>query len=299
MFVDGENSDLALECVCRAFDNAECPESMHIYVLVPLSSTKPTVWDTGLASTCSARSSNSYSQTLFETNVHIYKMSFKHFGKGGVSTVTQVLHSLESIQSDELILWLPYLSKLDLHWDTKVLEDWTTLPTDSALSFPLQMVSSLEKGIEDLILFKKNESLPCFYFITSSHDLAIRPQAKALTHTTPYLSVGYPLLMKKSSFLLESGHDLEISFGLWKQSISMFVSKYSLGFTYLNQSSSSSLNSFSTEWLELIGIKGSLRIQGLMGMSAQPTLQEKVFKYGSEIKYQSFKESLVMEGYEE
>jgi hypothetical protein len=290
----GHDADLAMDCVCRLLDCADCPQLINVFVLVPLSTSKPTVWDTSLAATCSAFPR--YSK-FFENNVHIYKMSLKHYGKGGLSIITQTIHSLESILNDDWVVWMPYLSKLELHWDTKLVEDWKVLPERSVLSFPLQQVPSLEKGIEDMLFLKKLERLPFFYTITSS-GVSIRVQAKPSVHPSLYLGLGYPLVTKKQHFLFSTEDDFQESYALWKSSVSIYVSKHSLGFTHLNKSSSQTMVQ-DKEWLQRIGIRDTVTIQGLMGMSSSPLLQEKILKYGSEIKYQSFKESLVMEGFEE
>jgi hypothetical protein len=297
IFVDGgQDPDLAMECVCRAMDSADCPELLHIFVLVPLSSSlKPTVWDTSLTSTCAAYPRYT---TFFEANVHIYKMSLRSYGSGGIGTVTDCVQSLQSLKDDDLVMWLPYLSKLEISWDTKLFEEWSSLLPQSLLSFPLQQAPSLEKGIEDMILFKKIESFPCFYFLTPTYDLSIRPQAKPQTHPSLYISTGYPLLTEKRFFFIHSTDDLSASYALWKLKVSLYVSKHSLGFTFRNQSSSPVLPD--EEWSNLIGIKkGTVSIQALMGMSDTPSLDEKILKYGSEIKYESFKETLMMEDYQE
>jgi len=296
VFIDGgPDPDLAMECVCRALDASDCPENVQVYVLVPLSSSlKPTVWDSAIANTCAAFPRYN---TYFESSVHIYKMSLKSYGQGGLNTVAYVLNTLESIHPEDLVVWLPYLSKLELNWDSKLLEDWISLKPESVLSFPLQHAPSLEKGIEDMIMFKKISSLPCFYFLTPDLDISIRPQANPELHKTLYLSTGYPMVLQKKSFIT-SKDDFSTCYEFEKQNISLYVSKHSLGFTLMKTTTSQSLQC--KDWLELVGIKnGVVSIRALMGMSAHPNLSEKILKYGSEIKYQSFKEMLLMEGYQE
>jgi hypothetical protein len=331
---------------------ADCPENIHIFVIIPTQYfTRKSPWDTQLESTCSSHPRYS---TFFEKNVHLFKIGIPRYAQGGLQTVANILGDLETIKENELVVWVPILSKLEKHWDTHVLKDWGTITRGSSgvteeglsqsasgtsasgtsasgtacsstlkhraiLSYPLQTVPSLEQDIEGYLFQREITSTPSYYFINSFFNLECRSFAKTDWHRAPpiqslYVSFNYPVVMINSSLqqMKEIIHteDLQFSFALARQSYNIFIGMHSIGFTYRKNTSSVPIGLNTTleqslefrEWAEKIGIQcilnqGSMEckilLHGKMGTGKDVPLQEKIIKWGTEIKYQTFREALL------
>jgi hypothetical protein len=315
VFIDAGIDDphRSMECVCRALDASDCPESLNVYVIIPTSSFRRSTWETSLEAMCTAYPRYN---TFFESNVHLYKMSSQHYGTGGLHVVGTILNNLETISAQDLVVWLPPLIKLDEGWDTSIVHDWTA---GSVLSYPMQQVPSLEQNIEGYLLRRENKSSPCYYFIDSSLQLGCRPQVKPHLIESNYLSLFYPLIATKEYLLLLTKNgiesicdDLDFSFRVQNTS-KIYVGSRALGFTYRKGAANPIKNLWKLwesqefkKWAEKIGIefceeKRSIKVllHGSMGTVRDPLLTDKITRWGTEVKYESFREELLYEEQEE
>jgi len=307
---DDNSSQQAMDCVCRALDMADCPETINIFVLIPTQSfSKRSSWDTQLELTCSAQSRYA---TFFENSVHLYKMGVPRYGIGGLSIISEIAEELETIQENDVVVWLPFLTKLDMHWDTNIFADWSALVSShSILSYPMKTVPTLEQDIEGFLLRKDIKSLPSFYFINSFLNLECRYFAKPSGNPLEslYASTKYPLVMSKRSLSTLRGvpeEDFLFSYQLFSKSYKIFLGMHAIGFSYLKNRSSfpralnKNVDSKFLTWLSDIGLhltekNTTVLLQGKLGVGKQVSLQEKIIKYGTEIKYQAFREALIAE----
>lgn len=317
---DELSSQKAMECACRALDMADCPEKVHVFVIIPTQYfARKSSWDNHLESICSSQSRYS---TFFESNMHLFKIGTLRYASGGLKTVAKILVDLETIESHEIVVWMPILSKVEKCWDTHIRKDWNSVNTVShndrkstILSYPMLTVPSLEQDIEGYLFQREITSTPSYYFINSSLNLECRPFASNLKSVveTLYISSNYPMVMSKTCFTsIENcihGEDLQFSFALQSQSQSqLFIGMHSIGFTYRRNTSAVPLGlgiaiqhlpGFK-DWVESIGIKVTdgfleVMIQGKLGVGKRVSLDEKILKWGTEIKYESFKEAYLSE----
>ena len=317
---DELSSQRAMECVCRALDMAVCPENIHIFVIIPTQYfARKSSWDTQLESTCSSQSRYS---TFFENNVHLFKLGLPRYARGGLQTVANILSDLETIQESELIVWMPILTRLEKNWDAHVRKDWESVSTvtdEPVLSYPMHTVPTLEQDIEGYLFQREIKSTPCYYFINSFFNLESRSFAKT-EHSaqSSFLSCNYPLVTKNSSLKqikeIIHGEDFQFSYAMARYSI--FLGMHSIGFTHRKNTSSVPVGLFTSleqsaefrEWAEKVGIhclftqegvRCKVMLHGKMGTGKEVSLQEKINKWGTEIKYQTFREALLSEEAEE
>ena len=321
VFVDAGADDLssqqAMDCMCRALDMADCPENINIIVIIPTKIfSKRSSWDVQLESTCSAQSRYA---TFFENNVHLYKMGVSRYATGGLQIVSQVAEELEIIKKNDLVMWLPLLTKLEMHWDANIWIDWSTLLVPkSILSYPLKTVPSLEQDIEGFLLRKEVKSTPSYYFINSFFNLEcrslVKPDSLLAPLETLYASTRYPLVMSKDSLIslreiFTTEEEFQFSYGLFSKSYKIFLGMHAIGFSYLKNTSSvpngldESLKNIDFQnWASDIGLHMSkdstikvVLLHGKLGVGKHVTLEEKIIKYGTEIKFQAFREALIAE----
>jgi hypothetical protein len=317
VFIDaGEDDPLytrALDCVCRALDSAECPERINIYVLLPLrTGGKKSLFETSLDSTCTAFSTYS---TFFEANVHVYKLTMAHYGTGGLEAVSHCLKELESIHDDDVLVWIPTTVKLDHHWDSNIKSDWlrakksTESEVDTTtylLSYPLLPLPTFEQNLENILFFKTQTSSPSYFYIDHTLTLGCRAQVNPSLFRTQVISAHYPFVVNKSTFLKNFSNyceeELGLSFSL--RQIPLYVGKTSIGFTLRKSSTTlahtkSKLSNYSSDffsWLEDRGVVNfNVDPYAFMGVEKRATLEEKQMKWGTEVKFQSFKESLLLD----
>jgi len=317
VFVDAGLDDVysqqAMDCVCRALDMADCPENINVFVVIPTQVfSKRSSWDIQLESTCTAQSRYA---TFFESSVHLYKMGVSRYKTGGLSLIAEVVQELETIQKDDLVMWLPFLTKLDRHWDANIVADWNTLVfPKSILSYPMKTVPTLEQDIQGYLFQTEIKSMPSYYFINSSLNLECRSLAKPNNNyplESLYASTKYPLVMSKDSFQtlggIQTEEDFQFSYGLFSNLFKVFLGMHALGFTYLKNTSTlpRGLQERFTSiefltWAKDVGlhVKNSaahVDLHGKLGVGKYVPLEEKIIKYGTEIKYQAFREALLSE----
>ena len=318
LFVDSGPDDLstqkAMDCVCRALDMADCPETINVIVIIPTQVfSKRSSWDTQLEATCSAQSRYA---TFFENSVHLYKMGVSRYLEGGLPIILEIAEELETVQKDDLVVWLPLLTKLDMHWDANILADWGALKLPKCiLSYPMKTVPTLEQDIEGFLLRKEIKSIPSFYFINSFFNLECRSLVKHDNQSpleSLYASTRFPLVMSKDSLSslksVPCNEDFHFSYGLFSNSHKIFLGMHSIGFSYFKNTSTKprelleSLQQFTEfhSWASDIGIdiinnNLSVLLHGKLGVGKHVHLQEKIVKYGTEIKYQAFREALLAE----
>jgi len=316
VFVDAGIDDphRSMECVCRALDSSDCPDCINLYVIIPTSSFRRSTWETSLEAMCTAYPRYN---TFFDSNIHLYKMSAQNYGTGGLHVVGSILNNLQTIELQDLVVWLPPLIKLDEGWDTSIRHDWSP---GCVLSYPMQQVPSLEQNIEGYLLRREVKSSPCYYFIDASLQLGCRPQTKPNLIESNYLSLFFPLTATKQYLLdltkdgnLENIYDdLDFSFKV-QQSSKINVGSKALGFTYRKGAANPikrlwtlwQIQEFK-QWAEKIGIefveeKKSIRVllHGSLGTDKEPHLTDKITRWGTEVKYESFREELLFEDQEE
>lgn len=306
---DENSSQQAMDCVCRALDMADCPETINIFIIIPTQVfSKRSPWDTQLEPICNAQSRYA---TFFESSVHLYKMGVSRYGNGGVSIIAEIVDELETVQQNDVVVVLPLLTKLDMHWDTNILSDWEGVSPNCILSYPMKHVPTLEQDIEGFLLRKDIKSLPSFYFINSFFNLESRSFAKPSENPLEslYASTKYPFVTRKSSLISLRGfseEDFQFSYQLFSKSYKIFLGMHAIGFSYLkNRSSfprglSENLESNFQSWANDIGLlvteeNTTVLLHGKLGVGKQVSLQEKIIKYGTEIKYQTFREALIAE----
>jgi hypothetical protein len=318
VFVDAGIDDpyRAMECVCRALDTADCPELINVYVIIPTSSFRKSSWETSLEAMCTAYPRYN---TFFESSVHLYKMSALKYGSGGLHVVGTILGNLETIQDQDMVIWLPPLIKLEEGWDSAMVVDWTP---DSMISYPMQQVPSLEQNIEGYLLRREIKSTPCYYFIDTSLQLGCRAQAKPEKIISNYASTFFPLSFTKTSMLQLTrtgtldgiNDDLEFSYKVFKSDLKLYVASKAIGSTYRKGVANPKQKLWHLwendqnfkSWGEDIGLDffpdtKSIKIllHGSMGTSKTPSLLDKITRWGTEVKYESFREELLFDEEEE
>jgi hypothetical protein len=245
-------------------------------------------------------------------------MSAQNYGSGGLHMIGTILKNLESIQEQDMVVWLPPLTKLEEGWDSSILFDWNT---DTVLSYPMQQVPSLEQNIEGYLLRREIKSSPCYYFIDTSFQLGCRPQAKPERMVTQYISSFFPLVFTKAILMrvTENAHleniydDLELSYKLFTRDQKLAVASKALGSTYRKGNSNPSKKLWTMwhtdqsfqSWSSEIGLEFckdneiKILLHGTMGTSKMPLLSDKIIRWGTEVKYESFREEVLFEDAEE
>lgn len=296
ILIDGQVDDTnaAMECVCLALDNAKCPNHLQVHILIPLNAPdEVTAWDLELIALCSSKPNYN---TFFKENIHFYKYNFRK----RITILHQIatlLKDLEGVHDSSHVMFLPSLTKLVQGWDTLIRNDILTM--SEILVYPLikaQETYFIEPPVKTGF-FTINPGTLGFEvkeFVTPKQSFSLG------------LSLRHPIIAKKSIWcslknapcedLAITAFCLDLDYGIVHGANAIGSSLYKNGsnksraFTELESlATPKSLKHFS------MAFDGSFTVfaKSILGIHEKDTLEEKIFKYGSEAKYQSAKQTIL------
>ncbi len=304
VFVDGEDVSKAMECVCTAFDNAQCPHKLQVHVFVPLqSAAQETEWDANLEYLCASMPTYN---THFAKNIHLHKFNVRK-RPTTPRLLGSTLGDLESIDDSEPVFWLPALTRLVRHWDVAVRKE----ASENITVYPLLKITEAPyDAFVALGLQPSHVDVGYFYIDASMLSFNVRAMHSPREGESLGLSTRHPFVCSKKVLMaLSDSPEEDLALSAYVQSLDIKVhhSASQMGQTYWSNLPSreksrvqllSVLSKVSPQWLESLAVErvnDDFIVHGraIMGMSAACNLSEKQSKWGSEAKYESMKSAVL------
>ena len=293
----------AMECVCSAFDNAQCPHKLHLHVFIPLqTAAQETDWDTALDYLCASMPTYN---THFASNIHLHKFNVRKRAPTPKLLAT-TLGDLESIRADEAVFWLPALTRLVKHWDVAVRKE---IQPESILVFPLLKASEAPyDAFVALGLQPSHVDVGYFYVDAAMLSFSVRAMHLPQQGDSLGLSLRHPFACTKQVALSlgeAPEEDLALSAFVHSSKTRVLHSALRMGQTYWSnlpsrEKSRARLASVNPpdEWLDSIAVQrvdNDFIVHGrsILGMTAACNLSEKQSKWGSEARYESMKKAVL------
>ena len=303
VFVDGEDISKAMECVCTAFDNAQCPYKLQLHVFVPLqTAAQETEWDTTLEYLCAAMPTYN---THFAKNIHLHKFNVRK-RPSTPKLLATTLADLESIGLQDSVFWLPALTRLVRHWDVAVRKDQDG---KSLVAYPLLRASEAPyDAFIALGLQPSQVDVGYFYVDASMLSFSARAMHSPKQGISLGLSFRHPFTCTKQRALDLSDspeEDLALSAFTHAKDITVLHSAAQMGQTYWSNLPSREKSRLqllavnpSEEWLDSLAIQREekdfiVHGRAILGMTSACNLSEKQSKWGSEARYESMKSAVL------
>jgi hypothetical protein len=295
IILDGQVDDIniAMECLCTAFDNAKCPNFLHVHVLIPLSySGEITVWDTDLMALCSSKANYNM---FFKDNIHMYKYNYRK-RKSMLHHIATLLEELEGVSLLSHVMLLPSLTKLIYGWDENIRKDSLTMP--EILVYPL---SKTPDSFYDPV------PKPGFFVIDpTSLGFEVKEFDTPKQSFSLGLSLRHPIITTKDIWMklrTAPGEDLALTAFCLELNFNIVHGAKAIGTSLYKNGSNKAraheelvpfVTSKSLHYLSL-SYDGSFTVYGksILGIHSSDTLKEKISKYGSEAKYHSAKQTIL------